>query len=366
MIPAYKYSFKLAAKSKWPENVQHVLKALSIENHSTTITDFHFELSQYDKAIAFDRLYKLDDSFRDFQINKYTISSLLPQKSVPPALQDSLLSILKKVGRSIPFYKSLFFIAQNEWNKPLVDVETTESDIFRKELPRNGIILSNDWWISGRQQEISVMVLPEIVDNSLNVCEKAKTVVSRIGNVSRKSTIILVEKCETSTKYHLPINADNIFAQEFCDIATKLANNGDLELEIGNDSADRVTGFSRKRIIHNEIKDLNFHPINSESAKGQLLFSRRSKRNNFISLYFDFGSYSPQCSAWLRIQGPLWSYNLQFPYVNQINKDEISTPTEFGKSISNVKTILIHNNDLIKKIEKNHKKSPEWYDIYQG
>ena len=201
---------------------------------------------------SFDRIKKIDKEFSEYQNSDLIISSFGCSRPFSVSLRKNIRVVLSKIGRSIPLHNSLFFLEQNSWNGTTRLLSVSENDIFNKQVPRNGIVLSNDWWISGRVLSFAAMVLPEVESNSLGVSQKLGNIINSLGKVRKKEFIVYPEEHEERIKFHLGQNNPHEYSCFLNTIAENLVKENKLELDIGNSQEERVTGFSRKKIITNK------------------------------------------------------------------------------------------------------------------
>ena len=221
--------------------------------------------------------------------------------------------------------------------------------------------MCNDWWASGRGLWLIVMVLPEVGDEALILPANAPEFIEKLGRVRNRELIVFPEAEEERITVHSATHREHEFVLAMNRLGNDLMKAGKLHPDIGNDPIDRQTGFSRKKIIQNAVRGLGFRSVTAKNVPGSIYFSKRTERYNAMSLGFDFGSWLPQCYAWITIEGPLWSYTLSLPHVNRSGTGEISTPEEFRKSIDNMCEALEAAQDIFDEIERRHEASPAWF-----
>lgn len=232
------------------------------------------------------------------------------------------------------------------------------------------IIVRSDWWISGRQNELKVVIelkVPEEIEEEIDelpqdICNCLK----RLGKIKNEIYIAVPNEDESRRIQSISPKAVQLIKEmnnNMSDILKDLSL--PYELINYNNTCGTFDSVSPKKEIIKTFKSRKYKYLSNFSGQGVYYLVKRTKTNNQIKLLFDFAPIMRDFSLIFIYQGPFWEHELKLKFFPSQNHHRYPIRGEevLMKVVSNAGEIVDYlEKSLVMDLDNLYGDVPTWFE----
>ncbi len=369
MRVAIHHSFAASKKEPLAEMVGRVWQAFLEAGLLEPTIRFTFADSPLKKGVSVDRVLKRHPEMERFLAvtpGAPTESRLLSNAATgEPVEYSTIQTILTGVPRSYPFTGVSIHLHAPPFGERLIG------------LPRMGhsfpgVIVTDNWWVNGRQRALSVYTVVEAAAGDKKLPPNPKpvdAVISACGKVRRTGQVPILASGGGIVGSIPPANVDAVKAivadyrariKEVMERAA-LPHNLPPAAEIRLQHPEVMAG-PRKPALEAAFRPMGY---DCRGASGEFHVTRRTSGNLTVELYLDVGTWSHAVSAIFLVQGAGFKGSLGIPITSQDSGGQypIGDAAQWQKIVDNLAAMVRElDRSFTPEIEQAAGPSPVWYE----
>lgn len=276
---------------------------------------------------------------------------------------DTLAAILAGVPRSYPFRGIVIHFHGSVFGELVSSVPTIGHS-------QPGVIVTDSWWVNGRQRSLSAYTVVEVEDShgKLPPNPAVDAVIQACGKVRRTVKAPLPAAGAGATPAIPPAKAEAVKAivadyrarmREVMEQAG-LPHNLPPAAEIRMRNLGVVAG-PRKPALEAAFKPMGYQ---CRGGSGEFHLNRRTAGNLAVELYLDVGTWSHTVTAIFLVQGAGFKASLAIPVSQDLALAQypIGDAAQWQRIVGNLAAMVRElDRSFVPEIEQAAGPSPEWY-----
>lgn len=319
---------------------------------------------------AIDRVLKRYPAMEQYLTNRKLGNVLTDVRILSNALSDepadyaTLEAIAAGVPRSYPFHAVALHFCTPEFGGRLIGLPPTGHSYL-------GVILTDNWWVSGRQRALSVYTVVEASESDKKLPPNPPSldsIIEACGKAKKTVQLPILTPEGTLTGSIPPANIDAVkgitadYRTRINEIAEAAAMPNTLPpMAQALASNLGVLAGPRKPALEAAFKPLGY---NCTGGNGEFHLTRRTESNHITELYLDVGTWSHAVTADFMVHGPGFRATLPLPIAPGIfGQYPIGDAAQWQKIVENLASMVRElERSFVLAIVAGAGPAPAWYD----